>query len=127
MLMSTMIPIPNKLILRIQRCLIIRRTSSKLFLFILSQIKSRIYLLIKSVGLLIQRFYYDSDIGFDSQWQTPIHEAQMDDDVLSDDDQIYFATKHCLMQANQAIKDYTRNPSNVRNYRKYHHSLRYSV
>ena len=127
MLMSTMIPIPNKLILRIQRCLIIRRTSSKLFLFILSQIKSRIYLLIKSVGLLIQRFYYDSDIGFDSQWQTPIHEAQMDDDVLSDDDQIYYATKHCLKQANQAIKDYTRNPSNVRNYRKYHHSSRYSV
>ena len=127
MLMSTMIPIPNKLILRIQRCLIIRRTSSKPFLFILSQIKSRIYLLIKSVGLLIQRFYYDSDIGFDLQWQTPIHEAQMDDDVLSYDDQIYYATKHCLKQANQAIKDYTRNPSNVRNYRKYHHSSRYSV
>ena len=36
----------------------------------------------------------------------------MDDNVLSDDEQIYYVTKHCFKQVNQAIKDYTRNPSN---------------
>ena len=66
------------------------------------------------------RFYYDSDIGFDSKWQAPIHEAQMDDDVASDDEQISYAKKHCLKHLNEAIKNYVRNPANARNYRKYH-------
>ena len=51
----------------------------------------------------------------------------MDADVLSDDEQIYYVTKHCIKQVNQATKDYTRNPANVRNYRKYHHHSLYSV
>lgn len=73
------------------------------------------------------RFYYDSDIGFDSRWQAPIHEAQMDDDVASDDEQISYAKRHCLKHLNEAIKNYVRNPANARNYRKYHQVFLSSV
>lgn len=66
-------------------------------------------------------FYVDNDIGFNSKWQRPIHKAEMDDDVNTDDDQLRYAGKHCLQELKEGLRSFARNKYNTRNYKKYHY------
>lgn len=66
------------------------------------------------------KFYDDNDIGFFSKWQKPLHEAEMDDDVDTDDETLGYSAKRVMQELAEAVTDFHKNRKMCRNYVKYH-------
>ena len=71
------------------------------------------------------KFYQDNDIGFFSKWQKPLHEAEMDDDVDTDDETLTYSAKRVLGELAEAVSDFHKNRKMCRNYVKYHNNTKY--
>ena len=71
------------------------------------------------------KFYQDSEIGFFSKWQKPLHEAGMDDDVDTDDDTLGYSAKKVMQELAEAVNDFHKNRKMCRNYVKYHNNIKY--
>ena len=71
------------------------------------------------------KFYQDSEIGFFSKWQKPLHEAEMDDDVDTDDDTLGYSAKKVMQELAEAVNDFHKNRKMCRNYVKYHNNIKY--
>ena len=69
---------------------------------------------------VIFKFYQDNDIGFFSKWQKPLHEAEMDDDVDTDDETLSYSAKRVMQELAEAVTDFHKNRKMCRNYAKYH-------
>lgn len=65
-------------------------------------------------------FFVDKDIGFTSKWQQQIHLTEMDDDVNTDDEQLKYAERHCMLELAEGVHDFSRHKRCCRNYRIYH-------
>ena len=63
--------------------------------------------------------YKDEDIGIFKNWQKQLKIAEMDDDYLTDDDQLNSAWRHTIKEMNSAIGSFKVNRRMVRNL-KYH-------
>lgn len=66
------------------------------------------------------KFFYDEDIGFDSNWQQQLREAEMDDDVESDEEVLYHSEKKVQRELIEGIEAFVNNKNSCRNYTKYH-------
>lgn len=62
------------------------------------------------------RFYYDSDIGFDHFWQTPLIEENGDDDVETDDEVIELAKNKCQEDLFEGIENWNSDQRLCRNF-----------
>jgi len=62
------------------------------------------------------KFYSDKDVGFTAKWQIQLKSAEMDDDVETDEDQLYAADRHIIREVGEGIRSFIKNRKNVRNY-----------
>lgn len=59
--------------------------------------------------------YSDRQIGFTSRWQRQLKDAEMDDDVETDSEQLYAAGRHIMKELGEGIVLFNKNRKNVRN------------
>lgn len=69
------------------------------------------------------KFYKDDDIGFFSEWQHPLKEAEMDDDVDTDEEQLIYSHKKVMRELIEGVYEYKKNHKSCRNYLKYHSGI----
>lgn len=65
------------------------------------------------------KFYKDNDIGFFTEWQQPLKEAEMDDDVDTDNEQLIHSQKKVMRELIEGVFEYKKNHKSCRNYLKY--------
>lgn len=64
-------------------------------------------------------FYNDKDIGLKHKWQEPLQVAELDDDVETDAEQLYYSEKKIFKDLKGGINDFTNLPNFCRNLVKY--------
>ena len=64
-------------------------------------------------------FYNDKDIGLKHKWQEPLQVAELDDDVETDAEQLYYSEKKIFRDLKGGINDFTNLPNFCRNLVKY--------
>jgi hypothetical protein len=64
-------------------------------------------------------YYYDNDIGFDLNWQKEITETELDDDVETDDEVIYYSEKKIRRDLKEGIEKYKENYLCLKNIQRY--------
>ena len=62
------------------------------------------------------RFYFDSDIGFNHSWQSPLIVANGDDDVETDDEVLGMAEEKCMDDLVEGINTWNKSARFCRNY-----------
>ena len=62
------------------------------------------------------RFYFDSDIGFNRSWQSPLIVANGDDDVETDDEVLGMAEEKCMDDLVEGINTWNKSARFCRNY-----------
>ena len=62
------------------------------------------------------RFFFDSDIGFDHSWQSPLIVANGDDDVETDDEVLNMAEEKCMDDLVEGINTWNKSSRLCRNY-----------
>lgn len=62
------------------------------------------------------RFYFDSDIGFNNSWQSPLIIANGDDDVETDDEVLKMAEEKCMEDLIEGINTWNKSSRLCRNY-----------
>ena len=60
-------------------------------------------------------FYEDNQIGFTREWQKKLRITEMDDDIMTDEEQLLLARKHIIKEIHEAFKQFRKKSFNTRN------------
>jgi hypothetical protein len=63
------------------------------------------------------KVYFDNDIGFNRSWTRFLKTCEQDDDVMTDDGQLYTANQYVRIELKQGISAYKKNSFSLKNYK----------